>query len=791
MSEFESLFGGEEQQEASSTTSTWKVLIVDDEPDIHALTKLALSNFKFADRSLVFIDAYGGQEARDMLEQHNDIAVILLDVVMETDTAGLEVAKWCREVKGNKLTRIILRTGQPGSAPEKQVMQKYDINDYKNKTELTSERLFATLLGAIRSYDELTRHAGFHQALYNIVECNQALLQSANAEQFINTLILTLPDMLPLLSRAKNQVALALYECDSNNCKQWASHADANWHGLIERLPGLEHTLNLPLQQLNPQQVLIWLHDQQAGERLFLALNYPAAISEDEMLLLHTLASSLATACNNIWLTETLSQMNDELELKVAERTQELTIANQKAEQASVAKSQFLANMSHEIRTPMNAILGFAQVMARSNQLATEHVATLDKITKAGEHLLDIINDVLEISKIEAGAMVLKPVSFSLINLLTELGAMLGLKCEQKGLKFIFDNQVGKEVAVFADQSKIRQVMINLLGNAVKFTDSGTITLRLSYQQSQFLFEVIDSGPGISSHEQTRLFSNFSQGEAGLAKGGTGLGLAISARQVKLMGGNLAVESTLGQGARFYFSLPLDASHEPVAHSQQPDIIQLQLKPGHFLRALIVDDNQDNREVLASVLRGCNIQFDEAANGAEALQRIQDIQYDIAFVDLLMPVMRGDELIERLRQDSRFDKLICIAISAFSLSHEIQYYLSIGFNQFIPKPYRFKEIYECLEHYFAEQFMVTRQQPQLPELPQTVVCLNYHLSPALYDEIQQAAAMNRLSKVRELITQDMLNNPDNRRCADYLLGFIENYDMEGLLSALGTVDHAQ
>ncbi|CCQ10505.1 putative response regulator receiver [Pseudoalteromonas luteoviolacea B = ATCC 29581] len=788
MSDFESLFGGEDVVVTSSVSAPWKILIVDDEPDIHALTKLALSNFKFKDKPLMFLDAHSGLDARSVLQEHDDIAVILLDVVMESDTAGLDVAKFCREELGNQMSRIILRTGQPGSAPEKKVMQKYDINDYKNKTELTSDRLFATVLGALRSYKELHQHTCLHVGLSKVVKCNSALLRTSTSHECLQALHAELPNTLPLieLNHHRADVNFAIIEQKEHSLNLLSKNGDWDWLSAYKRLV-TDLIIQEPMTNIVKEELAsVFLHCNHSGACLYLLLQYPEIICEEESILLTTFSQNLVVSCNNIWLNEALSSINDDLENKVEERTKALTIANQKAEQASVAKSQFLANMSHEIRTPMNAILGFAQVLMRSPTIPKEHLATLSKIGKAGEHLLDIINDVLEISKIEAGAMTLKPVNFDLICLLNEIGAMLSYKCEQKGLTFVFDNQVGENKPVYADQSKLRQIFINLLGNAVKFTDDGEVKLSVYQTDKGLRFDVIDTGPGIAPSEQEKLFTNFKQGKAGQDKGGTGLGLAIAAKQIAMMGGNLAIESKLGHGSRFYFSLTLTPATDPVVPTNHVCFDAVKLKQGKSFRALIVDDNLENREVLSSVLKDCNIAFDEAENGQAALVRMKSQYYDIAFIDLLMPVMRGDELIVALRKDPNFTATKCVAISAFSLSHEIQYYLSIGFNRFIPKPYRFTEIYECLTHYFPTHFDVyIHELDEKVALPDTDVIIN--LSMTDVNALRQAAEMNRLSKAKEIIQAAIANDPETRECGEYLTSFIENYDMEGLIKALNGV----
>ncbi|WP_372765859.1 response regulator [Pseudoalteromonas sp.] len=763
----------------------WKVLIVDDEKDIHSITTLALGGFKFDGRPLSFLHAYSGKQAQEILTKHPDIAMMFLDVVMETEDAGLNVVLFCRESIKNNLVRIILRTGEPGSAPQMTVMQQYDINDYKNKTEITSDKLRSVIVSSLRSYQELLKLSSIHHSLSNILQFNQVLLQLTNRRDFLSHLLSELNHLLPLSNMLDNSevkvtlVKRTLKYFEPLNVVPKLS-IDEQWINSLNSYIDQVHFNNL----YNNTDVLLYLYCCQTGEEVYLVLKYQNPISGDEQLLLESLAYNMVIACNNVWLNESLSEMNDELESKVIDRTKELSIANQKAEQANVAKSQFLANMSHEIRTPMNAILGFTQIISHSDNLSAEHRVNLDKIKKAGEHLLDIINDVLEISKIEAGAMLLKPSIFDLIALCEEITQMLQLKCEQKGLLFQFDNQLSSRYIVNSDQGKLKQILINLIGNSVKFTERGRIVLRLSRVDNAILFEIEDSGLGIAEEELTSLFSNFSQGKAGHEKGGTGLGLAISAKQVELLGGKLEVWSKLSVGSKFYFQLQFERAND-VEFASKKELRKISLRPQCNFMALIVDDNKDNRDVLAGLLQSCNIEYQFACNGQEALQALQSgCHFDIAFIDLLMPVMRGDELIIHIRNSQDFSQLKCIAISAFSLSHEIQSFLDLGFDQFIAKPYLFSDIFQSIVTMFPDLFDVEYQSPVIEEEINESAPVIFTLSTDLEHQIIQAADMNRLSFVRTLINDNALNHPANAAGADYLLKFIDNYDMEGLLAAL-------
>ena len=531
------------------------------------------------------------------------------------------------------------------------------------------------------------------------------------------------------------------------------------------------------------------------GERkdktIYLGMKYQNSICIEEQQLLLVLSNNIKIACSNVCLQGSLAKINQDLEYKVALRTQELVQASERAEQASQAKSHFLSNMSHEIRTPMNAILGFTQILERSPEVAKDQKLTLNKISKAGQHLMEIINDVLEISKIEAGAMTLNLVDFDLVELLSDVGQMFQFRCEQKKLKWHFINQTEQSVFVKGDQGKIRQVLINLLGNAVKFTDTGSIKLTLSKtEEKQYGFSIQDTGPGISEEEKSKLFSNFAQGKAGGEKGGTGLGLAISAKQIEMMGGNLALDSILNQGSNFHFTIELDSGASIEASPETSKIEQIHLIKGKRFRALCVDDVAENREVLSDLLQSCEIDVVSACNGQEAIDLIKEQSFDIVFMDLLMPVMRGDDAIKVIRQDLGMNELVCIAVSAFSLVHEIEHYLSIGFDQFIAKPFTFSEIFECILSFYPEHFEKEESGSEPIEESELVIDISQLLlDKKLLDEMKSSAAINRSSHVKKLLLQASVEQQEKKPYIDYLISFIDGFDMAGLAKALEYVQY--
>ena len=782
-------FADEDESEVVSSAYPWKVLIVDDEPGVHDVTKLALQDLVFKERPLHFIHAYSGKEAREILANTEDIALTLLDVVMETLTAGLDTAKYIRNELDNHLVRIVLRTGQPGYAPEREIIQNYDINDYKNKTELSRDKLCTTIISALRGYEDLLNAEAYRQAQAKIIENSKQLITSANHETFIQRLADRLDDILPLgdIYSVLSPEFILMSECDKEQeifHHSGSIESTSSWLQPFKTLTQKAITTSTSIIE-DDQALLLFYHKDKLV--LFLALKYQQAISSLEEQMLAVLVHNIKITYSNTHLQQSLSEMNSQLEIKIDARTRALKKATEAAEQASRAKSQFLATMSHEIRTPMNAILGFTQLLQRSSETTTTTFETLNKISKAGNHLMEIINDVLEISKIEAGAMELKTTSFNLCSLIDDINQMFSFRCEQKNISWQLSYDFSREVWVYGDQGKIRQVLINLLGNAVKFIDDGEIKFIISSPKPDYYsFEVVDTGPGMSTGEISTLFSTFTQGHVGAEKGGTGLGLAIALNQVELMGGKLQVESVLGQGARFFFTIPLPVSEAILIEKLSNEVENIRLKPPHKIKALVVDDVQANRDILTSLLTQTGIEVVEAVDGKDSIDKLRHDSFDIVFMDILMPIMRGDEAIKIIREQLLLTKLHCIAISAYSLSHEIPYYINIGFNQFISKPFPFSDVYNSLLTFAPHFFEKCKKNDNNADIDVTplINLETFSLEKVIYDDIKTSAELNRSSHARDILVKLAQTSTDKQPLAEHLINFIDNYDMDGLLQAL-------
>ncbi len=400
---------------------------------------------------------------------------------------------------------------------------------------------------------------------------------------------------------------------------------------------------------------------------------------------------------------EALRRNQEDLEDKVRQRTGELRLARDAAEAASKAKSIFLANMSHELRTPLNAILGFSALLRRDADLRAGQREKLDIINRSGNHLLALINDVLEMAKIESGRLHLLHEVFDLGGMVRDVVDMMRLRAETKGLSLLLDQSSSFPRFMRGDEARLRQILVNMVGNAVKFTEQGGVTLRLgtgAAVPAPLIIEVEDTGPGISPDNQARLFQPFVQLEARDTTEGTGLGLAITRQFVELMGGSIGVRSQPGRGSVFRVELPFEPVAEgetaPHASSAAPRPI-LGLAPGQpVVRILIAEDQADNQRLLTSLMDEIGLETRVAANGEECLALFADWHPQLIWMDRRMPVMDGVEAARRIRRLPGGDKVKIVAVTASVFEEQRQELMEAGLDAFVRKPYRPEEIYQCL-----------------------------------------------------------------------------------------------
>jgi len=400
-----------------------------------------------------------------------------------------------------------------------------------------------------------------------------------------------------------------------------------------------------------------------------------------------------------------LRDYQDHLQELVLQRTQQLEKAKTLAESANHAKSVFLANMSHELRTPMNAILGFAQLLERDNRIPEDQQSNITTIYRSGQHLLSLINDVLEISRIEAGGPQIAQSPFDLSGLLVDVEEMVRVRAVDKGLVFTVKHPVNLISPVMGDEKHLRQVLLNLLSNAVKYTEQGKIQFIISYQSNQRIrFEVSDTGSGISTEDQQHIFQAFYQTNSSITKGeGTGLGLSISQEFVLLMGGELEVESVLGQGSCFSFSLSLPATDIEPCFNTEARVIGL--LPGQTLpRILVAEDHLDNQQVIQQLLEqiGCDVCI--AVNGREAVELFQSWQPDMILMDIRMPEMDGYQATRSIRELPGGDKLPIVALTASVFEQDREQVLASGCDDLLRKPIETEGLFEIIGQMLGLKF---------------------------------------------------------------------------------------
>ncbi len=415
---------------------------------------------------------------------------------------------------------------------------------------------------------------------------------------------------------------------------------------------------------------------------------------------------------------EEIRKLNQDLEQRVAERTAQLLLARDAAEAANKAKSVFLANMSHELRTPMNAILGFSSLMRRDPQLTGSQRENLDVINRSGEHLLTLIDDVLDIAKIEAGRTQLVIAPFDLGAMVRDVADMMRLRAQEKGLQLLLDQSSEFPRFIKGDEARLRQVLVNLTGNAVKFTEHGGVTIRLRVQPNapgHLLMEVEDTGPGIAPEDQKRLFKPFMQLAESGAQRGTGLGLAISRQFVELMGGSIGVESTLGKGSVFRVELPVELPGEaeigaPPFEAEAREVCGL--APGTpSYRILIAEDHPESQMLLVKLMNTIGVDPKVAENGERAVKIFEEWRPHLIWMDRHMPVMDGIEATRRIRElpGGREVKIVAVTASVFKeLQHEL---FEAGMDDFVRKPYRFDEIYHCLARQLGVKYLYRLAAP--------------------------------------------------------------------------------
>lgn len=674
----------------------WQILIADDEDEVHTVTKVALADVVFKGRSLAFLHAHSSMDALRILENNSDIAIVLLDVVMEADDAGLRLVREIREKLGNRRLRIVLRTGQPGLAPERSVIIEHDINDYKSKTELTRQKLLTCIISALRSFDDIVSLEKSLHGLEHIVNAAGSLLQTFSERTFADE-ILTQVNL--LIGRPTD--GLIARQVKGSDEITVVTAVGKYLQPNTDSLAMVEQAFIKKSNIYGVGNLCLYIHPLKGSSEYVALIPSQRTLTDLEKRLIEVLCTNISAGMANVQLYESLIDLSRDLESQVMERTHDLSIAKEAAEAATRAKSDFLAVMSHEIRTPMNGMLGMMQ-LALAETVNPEQQEYLQTAQYSAEALLTILNDILDFSKLESGNIEFESINFDLIKTVESVVNLMSSRARDNNLWLKLDCPATLRRFLAGDAGRLRQVLLNLISNGLKFTEKGGITVHIEQvsgdeSQVRLRFSVVDTGIGIAPAPKERLFQSFFQADSSISRrfGGTGLGLSICKKIIEMQGGMIGVDSTLGAGSRFWFELTFSCA---LTHEQcilaRPAAVEPELPS---LDILLAEDNEINQKVAMTLLRKAGHKVQLANNGRQAVEAVQSHSFNVVLMDMHMPEMDGLEATRVIRGlDSPASQVPIIALTAAGSLSDIQICLDSGMDYFLVKPFRMERLRSIL-----------------------------------------------------------------------------------------------
>jgi len=727
---------------------TSAIICVDDEPFVLESLKEQLKRY-FGGRYYIEV-AQSGEEAleivEDLQEEGIDVPLIISDQIMP-GMKGDELLIQLHD-RYPKMLKIML-TGQASAEAVGRVVNAANLYRYIAKPwDETDLSLTVT--------EALGRYACNRQ----LAEQNEALKKlNASLEQKVaqRTVELT-------TANAKLQQEI----CDRQLLEEKLRTSEEKLRAVFEAMTDIVLVIDeqgrIEIAPTNPRRLYDSETDPilQTIEQFFLEEKSEIWFSKIQQALTtqQTVNFDYSLPLNNreAWFTASISPMPNNCVIWVARNIDKrkqaeaaMQEAKEAAEAANRAKSTFLANMSHELRSPLNVILGFCQLLTRSQSLNPEQQENITIMTRSGEHLLTLINNVLDLSKIEAGRTTLHEINFDLYGLLDDLDDMFQAKAEDKNLQLVFDRTGDVPQYIRTDQVKLRQVLINLINNALKFTQTGRVSVRVRGEpesrrktnhtpHSTITFEVEDTGAGIASDELENIFEAFVQTQIGIeSQEGTGLGLSIARKFVQLMGGEISITSVVGQGTIFNFDIKITKVNATDIEDKQPTRRVVALEPNQpRYRILIVDDKWNNRQLLLRLLNPLGFELKEASNGKEAIEVWETFEPHLIWMDMRMPVLDGYEATKQIKTQLKGQATAIIALTASTLEEQRAVILSAGCDDFVRKPFREQVIFDKIAQYLGVRYIYEELSPP-------------HAAVVKHDSSLQASLANMPSEwVKEL-----------------------------------------